>query len=138
MTLHVKSPITKTKAEYEGCATCVNYTRGVSSHHVLTRAFGDAYMRHENVRHATLLFCALERRALVKTGAGERWENKMSYSVAKVSKVYQEIRAICRKYPECKSLDEAKVKRDLDGDPQWNLTVKEEKALKRMCAWLGL
>ena len=32
--------------------------RGVSSHHVLRRAFGDAYMRRENVRHATLLFCA--------------------------------------------------------------------------------
>ena len=32
--------------------------RGVSSHHVLTQAFGDAYMRRENVRHATLLFRA--------------------------------------------------------------------------------
>ena len=32
--------------------------RGVSSHHVLRRAFGDAYMRRENVRHATLLSCA--------------------------------------------------------------------------------
>ena len=30
--------------------------RGVSSHHVFQRAFGDAYMRRENVRHATLLF----------------------------------------------------------------------------------
>ena len=124
--------------EYEGCATCVNYTRGVSLLHVLSRAFGDAYMRRENVRHATLLFCALERRAWVNVRRGRKKEKKMSYSVAKVSKVYQEIRAICRKYPECKSLDEAKVKRDLDGDPQWNLTVKEEKALKRMCEWLGL
>ena len=32
--------------------------RGVSSCHVLAWAFGDAYMRRENVRHATLLFCA--------------------------------------------------------------------------------
>ena len=32
--------------------------RGVSSHHVLLWAFGDAYMRRENVRHATLLFRA--------------------------------------------------------------------------------
>ena len=32
--------------------------RGVSSHHVLSRAFGDAYCKRENVRHATLLFCA--------------------------------------------------------------------------------
>ena len=30
--------------------------RGVSSHHVLQRAFGDAYMRREKVRHATLFF----------------------------------------------------------------------------------
>ena len=32
--------------------------RGVSSHHVLSWAFGDAYIRRENVRHATLLFRA--------------------------------------------------------------------------------
>ena len=57
MTLHVKSPIFRTKAEYEGCAAW-NAPRGVSSLHVLVRAFGDAYMRRENVRHATLLFCA--------------------------------------------------------------------------------
>ena len=39
MTLTVKSPISRTKAEYEGCAAW--YPRGVSSHHVLVRAFGD-------------------------------------------------------------------------------------------------
>ena len=55
MTLTVKSPISRTKAEYEGCATwCI--PRGVSSYRVLVRAFGDAYRRHENVRHATFLF----------------------------------------------------------------------------------
>ena len=32
--------------------------RGVSSYHVLLWAFGDALYRRENVRHATLLFCA--------------------------------------------------------------------------------
>lgn len=32
--------------------------RGVSSHHVLVRAFGDALCRREKVRHATLLFRA--------------------------------------------------------------------------------
>jgi len=32
--------------------------RGVSSNHVFQRAFGDAYCRHENARHATLLFRA--------------------------------------------------------------------------------
>ena len=37
------------------------YPRGVSSNHVLLRAFGDALHRRENVRHATLLFRALER-----------------------------------------------------------------------------
>ena len=55
MTLIVKSPISSRKAEYEGCATwCI--PRGVSTHHVLRRAFGDAYYRRENVRHATFLF----------------------------------------------------------------------------------
>ena len=93
--------------------------------------------RRENVRHATLLFCA-ESVNVQTTGAGERWKTEMNYSVVKVSKVYQEIRAICRRYPECRSLDEAKIRRDLDGDSQWNLTAKEEKALKRMCEWLGL
>lgn len=55
MTLEVKSPISRNRAEYEGCAACV-FTRGVSSHHVLFRAFGDAYFRRENVRHAAFLF----------------------------------------------------------------------------------
>ena len=55
MTLEVKSPISNSKAEYEGCATW-SIPRGVSSHHVLLWAFGDAYFRRENVRHATLLF----------------------------------------------------------------------------------
>ena len=41
MTLEVKSPISNSKAEYEGCATW-SIPRGVSSHHVLVRAFGDA------------------------------------------------------------------------------------------------
>ena len=38
--------------------------------HVLRRAFGDAYMRRENVRHATLLFCA-ESVNVRTIGAGE-------------------------------------------------------------------
>lgn len=45
--------------------------RGVSSCHVLSWAFGDAYCRRENVRHATLLFsavggCATESRETAK------------------------------------------------------------------------
>ena len=46
MTLTVKSPISRDKAEYEGCATW-SIPRGVSSHHVLSRAFGDAYCKRE-------------------------------------------------------------------------------------------
>ena len=65
----VKSPISRTKARYEvalrGAIPC-----GVSSHHVLVRAFGDAHHRRENVRHATLLFCA-EGVNVRTTGAGE-------------------------------------------------------------------
>ena len=41
------------------------------SNHVYYRAFGDASYRREDVRHATLLFCALERWGLVKTRRGE-------------------------------------------------------------------
>jgi hypothetical protein len=55
--LEVKSPISSRKAEYE-VALRGQVPRGVSSNHVLRRAFGDAYLKHENVRHATLLFCA--------------------------------------------------------------------------------
>ena len=59
MTLAQKSPISRTKAEYEGCATW-SIPRGVSSHHVLVQAFGDALCRREKVRHATLLFLRQE------------------------------------------------------------------------------
>ena len=57
MTLVQKSPISSRKAEYEGCATWF-IPRGVSSHHVFRRAFGDALYRRENVRHATLFLSA--------------------------------------------------------------------------------
>ena len=70
MTLEVKSPISNSKAEYEGCATW-SIPRGVSSHHVLLWAFGDAYFRREKVRHATLLFLRQEcQRA--NNGCGEK------------------------------------------------------------------
>ena len=58
MTLKVKSPISRDKAEY-GVALR-GYPRGVSSDHVLSRAFGDAYFRRVKVRHATLLFSVSE------------------------------------------------------------------------------
>ena len=70
MTLEVKSPISRNKAEYE-VALRGQVPRGVSSHHVLFRAFGDAYFRRENVRHATLLFRA-EGVNVRTTGAGEK------------------------------------------------------------------
>ena len=50
---------------------CVDNPRGVSSYHVLVRAFGDANMRRENVRHATLLFCAEGDIVQTETGVGE-------------------------------------------------------------------
>ena len=68
MTLHAKSPISRNRAEYEGRATW--YPRGVSSNHVLFRAFGDALCRRENVRHATL-FSRAEGVNVRTTGAGE-------------------------------------------------------------------
>ncbi len=70
MTLVVKSPISSRKAEYE-VALRGQVPRGVSSNHVLRRAFGDAYLKHENVRHATLLFCAFGGRAFIGEGAEE-------------------------------------------------------------------
>ena len=73
---------------------------------------------------------------LVK-GVGAK-EDKMRYSVVKVSKTYQDVRAICRKHPECKSLDEAKIFQDTDGNPHWDLTAKENRALQRMCVYLGI
>ncbi len=68
--LEVKSPISSRKAEYE-VALRGQVPRGVSSNHVLRRAFGDAYLKHENVRHATLLFCAFGGRAFIGEGAEE-------------------------------------------------------------------
>ena len=50
--------------------------RGVSSNHVLSRAFGDAYCRRENVRHATLLFCA--EGVNVRTTGAEEMRAKMT------------------------------------------------------------
>ena len=43
----------------------------MSSDHVFYQAFGDAYFKRENVRHATLLFCAFGGLALVGEGAKE-------------------------------------------------------------------
>ena len=66
----------------------------------------------------------------------------MSCSVTKVSEIYQNVRAFCRKYPECKSLHDARVKKDLELETKWDLTddltAKEEKALNRMCDMLGV
>ena len=66
----------------------------------------------------------------------------MSCSVAKVSNIYQNVRAFCRKYPECKSLHDARIQKDLKQESKWDLTggltAKEEKALNRMCDKLGI
>ena len=68
MTLEVKSPISRNKAEYEGCATWSIHVACL----LIMFCFGRLAMpleRHVNVRHATLLFRALGRWALVKRGA---------------------------------------------------------------------
>ena len=51
-----KSPISRDKAEYEGCATWA-IPRGVSTHHVLSRAFGDAFLEtwECKARHSSFL-----------------------------------------------------------------------------------
>jgi len=51
----------------------VDNPRGVSSHHVLFRAFGDALCRRENVRHATFCYPLLGAAALVEF---KGWKNR--------------------------------------------------------------
>ena len=85
--------------------------RGVSSYHVLVRAFGDAYMRRENVRHATLLFRAESVNVRV-TGAEEGgmgmakaetsqelrqsldWGNKVSFCDDKIVSVAEVVKTL--------------------------------------------
>lgn len=66
----------------------------------------------------------------------------MRYSIAKVSNVYQTVREFCRENPGCASLCEARILNDLKCNVKWDLsgglTNKEEKALERMCNWLGI
>lgn len=66
----------------------------------------------------------------------------MFCSTAKVSKIYQNVRAFCRENPKCKSLYEARTQMELKDDAKWGLTgaltKKEERALERMCDWLGV
>jgi hypothetical protein len=66
----------------------------------------------------------------------------MSNSITKVSRIYQNIRAFCRENPECRSLYEARIHKDLICDENWDLTgdltKKEEHSLVRMCNWLGV
>ena len=81
--------------------------RGVSSHHVLQRAFGDAYFRREKGRHATLLFCALERRVLVKARCGRKKE-----IMAMGTDVDNAVIKLCSQYKRPVSIDD--VARDLN------------------------
>ena len=64
----------------------------------------------------------------------------MGCNVAKVEKIYQEVRAIARKHPECKTVDEAKIHKDVDNhqDWDWSMTAIETKALERKCRWQGI
>ena len=83
----------------------------MSSFHVLVRAFGDAYRRRENVRHATLLFC-VEGVNVRVTGVEEvevemakaetsqelrqslDWENKVSFCDDKIVSVAEVVAAL--------------------------------------------
>lgn len=48
----------------------------------------------------------------------------MRCSIAKVEKIYQEVRDIARKYPECKTLAEIMVRKDLDNyGCDWSMTA---------------
>ena len=63
----------------------------------------------------------------------------MRCSVAKVEKIYQEVRVVARNYPECKTFAEIKVHKDLDNqDWDWGMTTREMKALERKCKWQGI
>ena len=62
----------------------------------------------------------------------------MRCSVAKVEKIYQEVRDIAREHPECTTLVEIKMRNDLDKqDWDWSMTARESKELERKCKWLG-
>ena len=62
----------------------------------------------------------------------------MRCSIAKVEKIYQEVRDIARKYPECKTLAEIMVRKDLDNyGCDWSMTARETKAFEHKCKWLG-
>lgn len=66
--------------------------------------------------------------------------SKMRNSVAKVARVYQEVRMIALKCSGCATLEEVKIQKDL-GDFKhldWRLSPKEEKSLKRLCKYLGI
>ena len=72
-----------------------------------------------------------------KERRGRRRKEKMSCSVAKVEKAYQEVRAISRKRG-CNTLEEARIALGLDCCEDWKLSAKEERALKLKCGWLGI
>ena len=60
----------------------------MSSHHVLFRAFGDAYFRRENVRHATFLFRAGGVNVQIKAWGNEErmdWINDVIKMMTAVS-----------------------------------------------------
>ena len=102
MTLTVKSPISSRKAEYEGCATWL-IPRGVSSHHVFRRAFGDAYCRHENVRHATLFSAQECKRANYWRGKKREKMNIKKLSDATLKEFYDRMKEridSCAKNPK--------------------------------------
>ena len=54
-----------------------------------------------------------------------------------VEQVYQDVRRYCRER-NIATLDEAELKRAVEGLPDWNLSVKEKRMLEVKSKYLGL
>lgn len=59
------------------------------------------------------------------------------YSVTHVEQVYQDVRRYCRER-NIATLDEAELKRAVEGLPDWNLSAKEKRMLEVKSKYLGL
>ncbi len=60
-----------------------------------------------------------------------------SYSVTCVEQAYQDIRRYCRER-NIATLEEAELKRAVEGLPDWNLSAKEKRMLKLKSKYLEL
>lgn len=60
-----------------------------------------------------------------------------SCSVTRVERTYQDVRRYCRTH-DITSLEEAELKRAVEGLPDLELSAKEKRMLKLKCEYLGL